>query len=168
MKLSPSTPSHARAGITLIECLAYISTLLVIAGVAFNSLGRLWAVTGRLAGVTDDLRDSTRSGEQWRADVRAAHGPIRIEEGGLACVIETTNGPVIWFHGAGSLWRRAGDLEPSCWLRRVETCQFNPDPRTHVAALQLNVQLMPRSRQSRQPSAFTFLAVPTAPIAVTP
>lgn len=168
MKLPPSTPGRARAGITLIECLAYISTLLVISGVAFNCLGRLWAVTGRLAGVTDDLRDSTRSGEQWRADVRAAHGPIRIEEGGLACVIETTNGPVIWFHSAGSLWRRSGDLDPSCWLRRVDTCQFTPDPRTHVAALQLNVQLRSRSRQSRQPAAFTFLAVPSAPIAVTP
>ncbi len=168
MKPSPSAPSRAQAGITLIECLAYISTLLVISGVAFNSLGRLWAVTGRLAGVTDDLRDSTRSGEQWRADVRAARGPIRIEEGGLACVIETTNGPVIWFHSAGALWRRAGDLSPGCWLRRVESCQFIPSHRTHVAALQLDVQLMPRSRQSRQPSAFTFFAVPSTPVAVTP
>jgi hypothetical protein len=160
MKRHTPSPRRSRAGVTFPECLVYVGALITIATIAFSSLNRLWAVTGRMAGVADDLRDASRAGEQWRADVRAAVAPIQPEDEGRSCVIQTGAGTVTWFTEVGALWRRTGDLEPSCWVRRIHSCQFSPSPRQQVAALQLDLELVPRSRQPRHPPAFTFLAVP--------
>lgn len=158
-------PDSIRArfrGLTLIECLVYLSMLLAISAVAFSSVQRLWTATGHISAATDDCAGALRAAEQWRADVRSARATVTVEDEGRRCQVQGTEGMIVWSHGMGGLWRQVGNRPAALWVARVEVCRFKEDPRKHVKALRCDVILRPRSVRARQAPVFSFLAVPHA------
>jgi len=168
MRTHPTPRRQAAQGLSLIELLVYIAVLLVISGVAFSAVHRLWTATARASAATDDCASALRAAEQWRRDIRNAHGPVRIDKDGTQCVVPGEKGTIVWTSGMGALWRQVGDQPASLWVARVKWMRFASDPRLHVTPVRCDLILTPRSLQARQAPAFSFLAVPTELAVSTP
>src|SRR5215472_17518947 len=65
-------------GVTLIECLIYISVLAVLLGVGSAALYRCWDDNKAITRNADDIVRMLKAGEAWRADIRSATGPIKL------------------------------------------------------------------------------------------
>jgi type II secretory pathway pseudopilin PulG len=167
MKLHESQPA-SRRGLTLIELLIYISVLLTVSAVSFSAVMRLWSATGNLSAATDENGAALRAAEQWRADIRAASGPVVLSENGMRCVIPTTNGTITWTHSLEALWRQLDSHPGSLWVPRVQICSFEADPRIHTTPVRCDLLLIPRSTKATQAPTFTFLAVPPSSTQTTP
>src|SRR5215470_16859351 len=77
----PTFVTRHRGGYLLVECLVYIAVLAVVMGVAFSAFYRCLSSWRDLARNTDDIARVLKAGEIWRADIRAAAGPLQPVEG---------------------------------------------------------------------------------------
>jgi hypothetical protein len=167
MKLHASHAGSSR-GLTLIELLVYIGVLLTVSAISFSAVMRLWTATGSLSAATDENGAALRAAEQWRADIRAASGPVVLSEKGTRCVIPTPHGPITWTHSLDALWRQVDSQPGNLWVPRVAICSFEPDPRTHTTPIRCDLLLTPRSTKATQAPTFTFLAIPPSSTQATP
>jgi Tfp pilus assembly protein FimT len=159
LKRTSTNREPRRRGVSLIECLVYLSLLSVIGGVAMLSLGRLWTATGRLGQNGDDLLAALRAGEQWRDDVRAAQGPVESLPDSVGCRIRGAEGTVEWRIDAGRMIRRVGERE-TVWLERVRESAMTAEARTRVQCWRWEVTLASRSTRVRMEPRFSFVTVP--------
>src|SRR5690349_18177766 len=70
-------PAFDERGITLIECLVYISLVFVILGMATVAFYRCFDNMKSLRRNSNDITQALNVGELWREDVRAATKPVR-------------------------------------------------------------------------------------------
>ena len=146
-------------GVTLIECLVYITLLGAISGVAFLSLGRLWTATGRLRQNADDLQAALRAGEQWRGDMQSARGPVEALADGSGCRIRGSAGMIEWRWEAGGIRRHAVGPD-AVWLTRVRRSGMSEEMRERVKCWRWELALEPHEKRVRMEPIFTFVAVP--------
>jgi len=162
MKISFGIQQPPR-GFTLIECLIYISVMAVILSIGLAAFYRCWDDNKAISRNSNDIIRTLKAGEIWRADVRAATGPIviittnseqlvRIPTGKRERVYSFANGEV----------RKQKDTDNS-WqviLPSVKSSQMEIDKRDHVTAWRWEVELASKRKDAKVRPLFTFEAVP--------
>jgi Tfp pilus assembly protein FimT len=150
-------------GTTLIECLVYISVVAIVVGIGSMTLWRCWDANKALRRDADDIVHALHTGEQWRADVREATGPIRSEvtDGSYYVSIPTQKGEIVYTLLDDRLHRRlgSGGRDPVV-LNRVKSSKMRIDRRDPLTAWRWELELQPVWKRGQIRPLFTFLAVP--------
>jgi type II secretory pathway pseudopilin PulG len=150
------------AGITLIECVVYIGVFAVVAGLSISIFLQSWSDSNALRRNAEDIVSALHAGDQWRADVRAATGPIQpaTVDGVQELRIPAAGGEVVYSVSKGELRRyAAGETVGWVWLANVKTSQMQPDPRQDVAAWRWELELKPTRKTALFKPLFTFESV---------
>jgi len=152
------------AAFTLVECLVYMSMLLVLLGVGYTAMYKSMDASSGLRRNASDITHALDAGERWREDVRAATQSPRVErvsDDKTLLHIPQPNGEVTYQFATNTILRRAGSGEWSLALEHVNTSAFISDARKNVTAWKWEVELQPyRKSLTRLHPLFTFLAVP--------
>ncbi len=154
---------RATSGITLIECLVYISVLFVIVGAGYLALYHATDNTKGLRRNADDIAAALSVGERWRQDIRAATGRIQVEniETNQVVRIPQQQGEVSYEFAAGRLRRQQrADAPWQIVLPRVQASAMAADPRQRVTAWRWDLTIKCASRTVRLKPVFSFAAVP--------
>ena len=150
-------------GISLIEMLVYMSVLIVIVGVGYTALYRCLDNSNALRRSADDIANALHTGEDWRADVRAADGKIQLESLPDEQILHLpgSRGEVSYRFAANAISRRLGNNEWSPLLANVQTSTFVADTRTKANAWRWEIELQTRTKKfGTVKPLFTFIAVP--------
>lgn len=162
-----STAAHQAAlrsqhGVSLIECLAYIALVTLVLGLASAVFFRCWDDSKHLRRNADDIVRALYAGEQWRADVRTANGPIQVTDLNDTenVVIPGRSGKIIYTCASGVLRRQTGAGAPMIVeLEHVKSSRMSPEPRPPVTAWRWELELQPGQKQVRMLPLFTFETV---------
>jgi hypothetical protein len=153
--------ARAQAGYLLIECLVYLSVIVVVLGLGTGAFYVCWDYSKALHYATDDINAALHAGERWRADIRHATGKITLEttpEGEWVRIPHGTN-ELIYSFNAGEVRRQiAASNFSELLLPRVSVSQMVAETRGPVAAWRWEVELTPRRKETRLPLWFTFEA----------
>ena len=155
--------SASASGMMLIECLVYISIAMVLAGLALGAFYQGWNNHRNLTRVSDDILQTLRAGEQWRADIRQTIAEPRgkTNQAGHLLHLPQRNGEVIYAFRTNGVWRRSSAGVP--WapvLSRVKSSRMVPEVHAHVTAWRWELTLETPRQQARLQPLFTFKAVP--------
>ena len=153
------------AGYMLVECLVYISVLMILLGLGFGAFYSCWDKSKSLRYHADDISRALRAGEQWRADIRNATGRIvaHTDDDGQMVEIPRGTNTILYVFTAGEVSRKFASAEQwTVVLSKVNTSRIQADPRTRVTAWRWDVELVPTRAQVRIQPRFTFEAVPAA------
>ena len=151
----------ASAGYLLIECLVYLSVIVVVLGLGFGAFYVCWDYSKALHYATDDINAALHAGERWRADIRNATGKITGEatpEGGRLRIPHGAN-EIFYNFNAGEVRRQiASSGFSELLLSKVKVSQMVMETRGPVAAWRWGVELNSRRKEARLPLLFTFEA----------
>jgi len=150
-------------GYTIIECLVYGLVLCILLGVAYAAFYRCVENSVRLRRNADDIANALHAGERWRADVRAASGPIRLEKSDAEHILRLPGerGEVAYQFTTNAILRRVDHGAWTRLLNNVQSSAMESDPRSYVIAWRWELELKPRSKKPGPVRPlFTFLAVP--------
>jgi hypothetical protein len=153
--------ARARAGYLLIECLVYLSVLVVILGLGLGAFYVCWDYSKALHYATDDINAALHAGERWRADIRSATGKITGEttpEGERLRIPHGAN-EIIYNFNAGEVRRQiASSGFSELLLPKVSVSQMVTETRGPVAAWRWELELTPHRKETHLPLLFTFEA----------
>jgi hypothetical protein len=165
MKVSKNILRKQR-GIMLVECMVYVALFLILTGVAMKSFCICWDHSRTLILTTDDISAALQAGEHWRADVRDASGPIKIETTASGEVIKIPEGGKVIFYSfdSGEMRRQAATNDlPRLLLTKVKSSEMKSDLRGGVAAWKWELELAERPKGPHLPMLFTFEAAQKTP-----
>jgi hypothetical protein len=154
-----------QAGIVLIDCMVYIATFFVVVTLAFGALHRAWNAHRSIKRSAEDIAAAVRAGEQWRADLRGASGPLELEEQAGATWLRVPRGEglIVYAFYQGTVYRFTSEHPaPVPMVRHVAQSGMMPDPRSGVTPWRWELELKPSHAKARLRPLFTFLAVPPA------
>jgi hypothetical protein len=154
---------RARRGLTIIECLVYISVMAVILGIGLAAFYRVWDDNKAITRNGNDIVRTLKAGETWRADMRAATGPINLitTNSEQTLRIPTANKELIYSFANGEVRKRTGETSP--WyvlLPKVKSSQMEMDKRDQVAAWRWEVELDSQRKNVKMRPLFSFEVVP--------
>lgn len=145
-----------RGGFMLIECLVYIVILFVVLDLAYGAYYRCQLNSANLRRNAEDIIITVRAGERWRADIRSAKAPLKLE--GNRLVVPQAAGEVVYEFVDNTMWRQDGKASiPVLWGLRASTMQA--DTRTQVTSWRWEVELTAGKKTPRVRPLFTFTAV---------
>jgi hypothetical protein len=156
------------AAYLLTEALVYIGLVLLVLGAGYAAMSRCIDNSIALRRNADDLSSALHAGERWRADVRSATTPPRLETtaGEQMLYLSGTRGEVAYRFSANTLFRRRGAGVWSPVLTSVKTSAMQSDARQKVIAWRWELELQGRGKGTVKPGRvrplFTFLAVPSS------
>ncbi len=162
MKTRGTRESGGEGGFTLIECLVYIGLLAVVLGVAMRLFYQSWDDNKALRRNAEDIVRVLHTGDQWRADVRAATGPLQLTDtdGAEQLRIPASAGEIVYTFSNGELRRKAGaDAVNEVWLPNVESSQMQSDLRRNVTAWRWELELKTVRKTTQWRPLFTFETV---------
>jgi len=167
MKLRPNISSGRRlSGVLLIECLVYIGVFAILLGLGTAAFYFCWDHTRAVLITANEVESALRTGELWRADVRAAKGKIALETTAAGEVVRFHQGAneVIYRFDGSQLWREIKSLNQSrLLLEKVKASEMKSDTRGDVTAWHWELELTPRRKETHFPLLFTFEAVQPKP-----
>lgn len=166
MKLSRHNPRAHTSGMFLLECLMYIALFAVVLGGATTAFYFCLGHSEALIGTTDQIASVLRTGERWRADVRAATGKITIQTNATGEVVQIPQGSrmVSYRFEAGGIHRQfSATAQPLLLLSNVKTSQMELDERGGVRAWRWELEVAPLRKETHLPLRFTFEAAQTKP-----
>jgi Tfp pilus assembly protein FimT len=154
------------AGMSLIECLVYITVfaLLLAGGTAVFYFS--WDHTRAVIFTSNEISAALRAGETWRADVRGATEKISVQEdaGGETVKIPAGGKEIIYRFSGGELRREVPAQGGSrVLLERVKISEMKSAARDGVDAWRWELELAPRRKETQLPLSFTFAAAPMKP-----
>lgn len=167
MKL-PQTISRARGafGMMLLECLVYISVFAIVLGGATTAFYFCWDHSNTLISTADNIASVLRTGERWRADIRAATGKITVQTNATGEVVQIPEGTrvVSYYFESGAVSRQfSATAQPLLLLSNVKTSQMAMDDRGGVRAWRWELEQFPARKETHLPLRFTFEAAQTKP-----
>ena len=145
-----------RGGYMLIECLVYIAVLAVVLNLAYAAYYRCQTNSVNLRRNAEDIVITVRAGERWRADVRAATAPPKLE--GNRLVVPQAAGEVVYEFVDNTMWRQDGAARIAV-LRRLRASTMQADARSQVTSWRWEVELMAGKKTVSLRPLFTFTAV---------
>jgi prepilin-type N-terminal cleavage/methylation domain-containing protein len=165
MKVFTSIRRRSR-GFTLIECLVYISVMPVFLGIGLAAFYRCWDDNKAITRNSNDIIRTLKAGEAWRADIRAATGPIRVAttNSEQTLRIPTGKNELVYSFANGEVRKRTGEESP--WrvvLPNVKSSQVEIDKRDQVTAWRWELELQSQRKNAKVRPLFTFEAVPANP-----
>ena len=150
------------AGMTLIDCLAYIGLLGIILGLTFSAFYRTSDSSKHLTRNAADIARALNAGERWREDVRGSSATPRFEEekGVPTLRLSFPTGEVAYAFRDNAVFRQA--LPNTNWiavLPAVASSVMFVEPRRHVTCWHWDLELKGRQKVARVRPVFTFEAV---------
>ena len=121
-----------------------------------------WDDSKALRRNADDIVRVLHAGDQWRADVRAATGPVQLTDadGAEQLRIPASAGEIVYTFSKGELRRQAGAAAANeVWLANVKSSQMQSDLRRNVAAWRWELELKTVRKTARWRPLFTFETV---------
>jgi len=158
----PPRPTTRPRGFTLLECLAYIAVLAVVLAVTMRGFYHCWDDSKAIRRNADDIIRVLRAGEQWRADVRAARGPVQLTPAGGAeqLLIPSAASPIIYTFAKGELRRQTSSpAATNLLLSNLQSSQMQSSRRERVTAWTWELELKPTRKDARVRPLFTFETV---------
>jgi len=152
----------ARRGYLLLECLVYMGALAVIMAVAMRGFYHCWNDNKALRHNADDIIRVLHAGEQWRADLRAAAGPVQsIQDGDAQQLrIPCAAGPIIYTFAKGELRRQTSlPAATNLLFTNLHSSYMQLDPRRRVTPWTWELQLNPTRKNTKVCPLFTFETV---------
>ena len=104
----------------------------------------------------EEIVITVRTGERWRADVRAAKAPPKLE--GNRLVVPQAAGEVVYEFVDNTMWRQDGTARIAV-LRQLRASTMQSDARPQVTSWRWEVELMTGKKPARLRPLFTFTAV---------
>ncbi|HXT13047.1 MAG TPA: prepilin-type N-terminal cleavage/methylation domain-containing protein [Candidatus Angelobacter sp.] len=156
-------PNQAPRGFTLIECLVYISVLGVILAIGSAAFYRCWDDNKAITRNSNEIVQTLKVGEAWRADMRAATGPIHITTNNSEQTIRIPHGKteVIYSFANGEILKQTGANGPrQLLLGKIKASQMEIDKREQVTACRWELELRSQRKNAKVRPLFTFLVVP--------
>jgi hypothetical protein len=166
MNISPKPGAASPRGVTLIEMLVYMALLMVVLATAYMTAYNCWDSSKALRRNADDIERALDIGEHWRADVRAAKGPILTfaANGVVTFRIPASAGEIVYTFSNGEIRRQAGPAAPATlWLSNVKSSQMLSEPRAGVIAFRWELELNSSHKGAGLRPLFTFECAPAAP-----
>jgi Tfp pilus assembly protein FimT len=167
MKIQPRSKRAPRPhcrGITLIECLVYISALAVVFGLGLKAFYSSFENSAALRRNADDIAQTLSVGERWRADIRAATQPPRFDSADQTFYLPQANGEVAYKFTDGKVLRRsAADANWQVAHSSVQQSEMIRESRAHVTAWRWELELKTRRRPALVRPLFTFTAATNQP-----
>ena len=150
------------SGLTLIECLVYISLFALFIVLVMTTFFRARDASDSLRRQADDVTRTLNAGERWREDVRTATAPPRVveENGQTWLALPRGTNTTVYTHFNNTVWRQAHTNQS--WqpvLARVKSSRIEADAREHVTAWRWEVELQLKDPRKQTKPLFTFLAV---------
>jgi hypothetical protein len=141
--------------------LTYIALLVVVLGFAGKLFFQAWDDNKALRRNAEDIVRVLHTGDQWRADMRAASGPVQLTDanGGEGLRIPSSNGNILYTFSNGELRRQTGSVS-DVWLANVKSSKMQSDTRQNVAAWRWELELKSARKTARWRPLFTFETVP--------
>ncbi len=156
-------PRVSERGVMLTECLVYLAVVLVVVSAGLAVFYQVLEYSIRLRRNADDIVRVLRAGEQWRADVRSASGPLVLERGraGFALQIPQPNGQIAYVF-LTNVVVRCTEADDRCRtiLAGVKCSSFHQDPRGSFNSWRWELELASPMKAVRVRPQFTFSAVP--------
>jgi type II secretory pathway pseudopilin PulG len=162
MKTRRTRETGGEGGFTLIECIAYMGLLVVVLGVATRVFFQSWDDSKALRRNAEDIVRVLHAGDQWRADVRAATGPVQLTDadGAEQLRIPGSAGEIVYTFSKGELRRKvSADAVAKVWLANVKSSQMQSDSRRNVEAWRWELELKTVKKTARWRPLFTFETV---------
>ncbi len=162
MNINPTTPPLHVRGMLLIECIVYLALFLTVLGLAFAAFYEYWSATDAFGRDAADITRSLHAGEQWRADIRTAAGPVEATAGnGVQTLrIPTRAGAIIYTFANAELRRNAPPAGNVPILSHIKTSQMQSEMTSGVSVCRWELELLPRKNNPKLRALFTFAAVP--------
>jgi len=153
--------SCAQQGVTLIECLVYISLVFVVLGMATVAFYRCFDNMKSLRRNSNDITQALNVGELWRADIRAATMPVKFAADDQLLLISQGDSEVGYKFADGQILRRTGkDAQWVTVLPKVQQSQMQLEKHTQVSAWRWELELKSLREPATVRPLFTFTAVP--------
>lgn len=153
-----------QAGFSLVEVLVYMTVMVVVVGIGYAALYRSMDTSNALRRNGEDIANALRTGENWRADVRATRGQIQqtTTDDGQIISLPRSRGKVSYRFAEHTVFRRVGTNPWTPVLKNVEASAFVSEARTNVTVWRWELELQTRAKKlTRLRPLFTFLAVPS-------
>ncbi len=166
MKLAPTSvrrKSSSTHGVTLIECLVYISLVFVILGMATTAFYRCFDNMKSLRRNSDNITQALNVGELWRADIRSAVKPVQFDTADQVLHIFQRDREVAYKFADAQVSRRTGLDAP--WvvvLPKVENSRMQAQAGVKANAWRWELELKTLRKPATTRPLFTFTAVPSA------
>jgi hypothetical protein len=148
----------------MIEAVIYLSVLAVLLGAGYMAMYRCIDRSVALRRNADALTSALEAGERWRADVRAANGPIGDEKPSGLVKIPTSRGEISYQFEDNTVMRRMSSNSWVPLLSGVKTSQMQADQRQQISAWRWEFEMLPTRKDTvdtnRFHPLFTFIAVP--------
>lgn len=160
MNLKAST--QRQHGALLINCLVFIAAWIVVGTFAIKALFTMIGGTTRLRDTGNDIVAAMNIGEQWRADVRLATGPLatKLDQDGARLEIPQGDTTIVYLQEWDELIRRHADgTRSAVVLKDIADLEFVREKRGAVSAWRWELELKPNARRANTKPLFTFLAV---------
>ena len=157
----PRRRRAGEAGITLVDCLVYISLLGVFLYLTSVAVFQADMGSKQLRRNATEIARAVRVGEAWREDVRGATGVVEVVRGagGEGVRIPRAQGAVVWAFREAGVWRtregRAGEL----LLPGVKASEMRADPQALAGVWRWEVELQTTRTNASVRPLFSFSAV---------
>ena len=125
-------PARTQAGYLLIECLVYMSVLVVVLGLGLGAFYVCWDYSKALHYATDDITAALHAGERWRADIRSAteRSASRPRRKANGCEFPTEPTIIYNFKPAKSAAKSLRQVFRNCCCPRSRIANGDGNPRT--------------------------------------
>lgn len=146
----------------LVECMIYISILMVVMTLAYSLFYRAFEKNRDLQRNVNDILKVLQAGERWRSELRRASGPLSTQtnQGYDYIFIPQTNGIITYAFARGFVWRAAPEnTNYNRILYGVKTSKIILEARHYVTACHWELELEKPQNAARLPPLFTFTAV---------
>jgi hypothetical protein len=135
--------------------------IMMVLGMLISSFGvfgyRLQRQSSTLRRCADDIRLAVTAGEKWRADVRSATVPPRLNDGVL--YVPQGRAELAYRFRDGGVERRGRNGGWRPFLRGVKASRMVRERRRHVTVWRWELELQARADGARLRPLFSFLAV---------
>lgn len=160
MKINPAKPSRSRRGMMLIEVIAYMAMFFVITGLAYDALYRCWTASAEFRRNSEEAARALQAGEQWRADVRAATGPIEASSmhDGQTVRIPGAGGEIVYDWRGERLSRSDARGRAEVVLSRIKSSRMADELKPFGAVWRWDLELTAKPKWRTRP-LFSFAAV---------
>jgi len=161
MRPLASSKTRPCAAIGLIDCLMYISLLMILLGLAFAAFYRTIEQATHLNQNTSDLVRALWAGERWRGGYRpATASPRFVEEDNLhTLVLRLAEREVVYRFTNNVVMREDSSGVSEELVTGVKASTFHRDARQHVTAWRWELALQPQRRVVRVLPLLSFQAV---------
>ena len=157
----PRRRGAGEAGITLVDCLVYISLLGVFLYLTSVAVFQADMGSKHLRRNATEIARAVRVGEAWREDVRGATGAIEVVRGaeGEGVRIPRAQGAVVWAFREAGVWRTRDGGAWELLLPGVKASEMRADAQALAGVWRWELELQTARTNASVRPLFSFSAV---------